>query len=216
MSEMRQFSYTFGCILSTVSLLTCSQPVDQTPSSTSERLSLVDTQEVWFYTLEEAMKQPKEVKHLSLRERNFETFPTEILTFENLERLDIAMNLFTTLPDSIGKLKKLTRLSCAYGYLTHLPGSIGDLENLESLVLLDNKLTSLPPEIGNLKKLRRLNLALNPIQFELLPEELFNLSKLEELAFEDTFHRPIFSEEERQKIRQRLPNCMLYFGENDE
>lgn len=216
MSEMKQISYIFGCILSMVSLHTCTQQVDRTHSSTSESISLVDTQEVWFYTLEEAMTQPKKVKYLSLRERNLDTFPDEILTFENLERLDIAMNLFTTLPDSIGKLKKLIRLSCAYGYLTHLPASIGELENLESLVLLDNYLTTLPPEIGNLEKLRRLNLVLNPMQFDSLPEELFNLQQLEELGFEDRGYNSIFSKEERNEIRRRMPNCQLYFGEDEE
>ena len=197
-------------------LLTCNQEVNHTQSSASDRLSPVDTQEVWFYTLEEAMKQPEEVKHLSLRERNFKTFPKEILTFKNLEELDITMNLFTTLPDSIGKLKKLTYLSCSYGKLTSLPASIGELENLESLVLLDNYLTTLPPEVGNLKKLRRLNLVLNPLQFDLLPDCLFDLQKLEELGFENRGYKPIFSKEDRDKIRRRMPNCELYFGEDKE
>lgn len=209
----KNISYVILGLLGSIILLACNQQVNRHHSPSSERLSPVDTQEVWFYTLEEAMKQPEEVKHLSLRERNFKIFPKEILTFKNLEELDIAMNLFTTLPDSIGELKKLTYLSCSYGKLIRLPASIGELENLESLVLLDNYLTTLPPEIGDLKRLRRLNLASNPIQFELLPEEVFSLSNLEELAFQDTLQRPIFSKEERRKIRQRLPNCMIFFGD---
>lgn len=212
---MKRFPYMVFSIAVATILLACNTQTTPTHSKASNKIS-PDSQKVWIYSLEKAMKSSNEVEYLSLREQNLEEFPKEITRLSNLKELDISMNDFHTMHDSIGNLKKLEYLSCSYGKLTSLPASVGRLENLKSLILLDNELTSLPPEIGNLKNLRRLNLALNPIRYQSLPEEFFQLSQLEELAFEDKFHNPIFSEKQRQEIKRRFPNCMIFFGMDED
>jgi len=78
--------------------------------------------------------------------------------------------------------KKMTSLDLSYSELTNLQPEIGQFTNLESLDLSGNALTELPSEIGQLTNLTELFLSGNQ-----------------------------FSDEEKEKIKNLLPNCVIYF-----
>jgi len=107
----------------------------------------------------------------------------DIQNLTKLERLEITKSNLTTLPKEIGELQNLRVLTIGWGgQLKSVPQEIGNLENLEVLDLWRNNLTILPKTIGNLKNLKQLRLGENN-----------------------------FSQEERSRIRELLPNCEIIF-----
>ena len=168
-------------------------------------------EEKWFYSLEEALKNPAKVQFLSLRDQKYKEFPAEIFQFVNLLELDLSVNSLEVIPVEIGSLKKIRYLSFSYGTIKEISASIGELENLEELSLLDNRVKNIPKEIGKLKKLKVLNLSLNPL--EDLPEEIFELTNLKELIIDPPFlEESNFTASQQQRIKKKLPNCKVYFG----
>ncbi|MCH8905230.1 MAG: leucine-rich repeat domain-containing protein [Bacteroidetes bacterium] len=67
---------------------------------------------------------------------------------------------------------------------TEIPAALGDFENLIRLDLSYNKFTSLPPELGKLSKVTFFSLT-GCYNMTSVPDELKNLSSLEELYLED-------------------------------
>lgn len=118
-------------------------------------------QEMYYSSLEEALKEP--LKVYKLRLHNLTSLPKEIGELKNLQYLNLEINSLTSLPKEIGELKNLQVLNLHYNSLTSLPKEIGNLKDLEGLYLSIGNLTSLPREIKNLKKLQNLNLGGNPI-----------------------------------------------------
>jgi Leucine-rich repeat (LRR) protein len=90
-----------------------------------------------------------------------------------------------------------------------IPVEICNLKNLKILYLDGNRLISVPAEIGNLKNLNLINFENNNITY--LPSEISNLNKLEWLYLGGNN----FSESEKQKIHQLLPNCKIYWEKLD-
>jgi Leucine-rich repeat (LRR) protein len=109
-------------------------------------------------------------------------FPSEILNITNLSKLILSNYQLTDVPPEIENLTNLTELILFRCQITNIPPEIGNLTNLTVLNLFYNKITSLPPEIKNLTNLKELNLGGN------------NISK-----------------EEKEKIRNWLPNCEIKF-----
>ncbi|BDS11372.1 DUF1963 domain-containing protein [Aureispira anguillae] len=166
-----------------------------------------------LYTWEQALKaNPTDVYDLSIGEGDFQTFPSKLLEFKNLEKIWIggaAQCNFTELPDPfygltnlhtiqiyqskintisehINQLHQLEELTIESSNLSLLPDALCDLPALTTLNLKHNKLISLPKQIGALPKLRDLNIVGN--NFKALPKSLANIYAVNA----DRKHRKLF------------------------
>ncbi|TXE12358.1 WG repeat-containing protein [Algoriphagus aquimarinus] len=188
----------------------------------------IDTTEV-KYTLAESFEELNEFSEaLDLRRKELEIIPNTIARGSSLLIVQMDQNELQTLPPQIGHLTLLYYLNLEENQLKSLPAEIGKLEflrililsnnsietlpieigsllNLESLFLEGNELKTLPPDIGELENLSFIHLENNSI--ETLPSEI---GKLEGLQYLLLGGNPI-SEEEKEKIRNLLPNCEVYF-----
>jgi len=108
--------------------------------------------ENWFSDLEKAKAHPDKVLYLDLSLQKLKSFPKEILTFKNLERLYIPYNYWPSIPEEIGTLTKLQILDISGNYyLNHLPiEGLSKLKNLKEFQVKDNKLVA-----GEVAKLRK-------------------------------------------------------------
>jgi Leucine-rich repeat (LRR) protein len=154
---------------------------------------------------------PKEIGQLTnltslnLWNNQLTILPKEIGQLTNLTELHLWGNQLTNLPKEIGQLTNLTELHLWKNQLTNLPKEIGQLTNLTFLGLYDNHLPSLPKEIGQLTNLTELRLSEN--QLTILPKEIGQLTNLTSLDLGNNN----FSESEKQKIENLLPNCDVRF-----
>lgn len=157
-----------------------------------------------FTDLQEALRNPERVHHLSLRNQNLRKVPTEVLRLVNLRSLDLSENKIRNLKGvSFAPLSHLQYLELADNQLSEipeafiddlnpaelevfnlsgnglrsLPESINKLRFLEELLLADNKLLELPPL--RLKFLKLIRLDRNGLST--FPETLLQLAKLESI-----------------------------------
>lgn len=138
------------CLLMLVSNTSLSQ--EQTGNAVELDNDLIFS-ENWFTDLQQAKATPERVLYLDLSLKKNKTFPPEILTFKNVERLYLSYNYWASLPEEIGTLVnvKIIDLSGNY-YLNYLPKEgLSKLPHLELLILKDNKLAT--REIEKIKKL---------------------------------------------------------------
>ncbi|WP_051203819.1 leucine-rich repeat domain-containing protein [Hugenholtzia roseola] len=183
----------------------------------------------------------QDLKILYVYGNQLNNLPKEIGELKNLTTLNLGSNRLSSLPEEIGELRNLTSLSLGTNQFSQLPKAIGELKNLTSLGLGNNQLSSLPKEMGELKNLTYLVLSANPLPLEALNQTLVLLPQLEELHLGnlglDTLPTAVlgleklrvlhlsnskflesdkkksnnFSEAEKEKIRELLPNCEIYF-----
>lgn len=133
--------------------------------------------------LEEAIKNPGEVSHLTLDYEydgnvpQFKKFPQKIGAMKRLKYLSISKQGFKKIPKAGFKnLVALDRLFITQTPITTLPSSIGNLRSLSYLSLSLNALKKIPKEIGNLPELTDLDLSYN--QLREVPKELGQLPNL--------------------------------------
>lgn len=117
------------------------------------------------------------IRVLKLYGNRFDSLPTNISEFKNLEKLYVGKNNLKYLPSSIGELKKLKVLSLTANKLDSLPEEIGELESLEQLWLWQNNLKTLPGSIGQLKNLKNLYVHYNWL--DSIPESIGGCEALE-------------------------------------
>lgn len=117
--------------------------------------------EKWYYSIDEAMREPGKVFKLSLKDKNMKFLPAEISRFPNLQILNLSHNKLKTLPDELTGLQHLQILILTNNRLKELPASMRDLDNLTQLYLGRNKLVEMPAWVGGLSKLRTLDLSFN-------------------------------------------------------
>lgn len=131
--------------------------------------------EKWFYSMDEAMREPNKVFKLSLKGKKMKTLPADIARFPNLQVLNLSDNKLKTLPDELSYLQHLQVLILTNNKLKKLPDSMQDLENLTQLYLGRNKLVEMPAWLGGFSKLRSLDLSFNmftPYEIELVQARL--------------------------------------------
>ena len=159
-----------------------------------------------FYDLKTALKFPEQVKHLSITDTGISKVPEEVLTFKNLESLNLGFNNFTTFPDlkyvpkgiktleltankirnfpdNISELKSLEYLNLSHNKFVEIPREISVLAKFKSLKQLDlsyNQLVELPRELGVLTNLKSLNVSTNT-ELKVIPNSIHKLKSLEEL-----------------------------------
>ena len=115
----------------------------------------------WYYSIDEAMREPAKVYKLSLEGKKMKTLPAEISRFPNIQMLNLSNNKLKTLPPEIGKLQNLEVLILANNKINTLPDEISQMENLTKLYLAKNRLVEVPAWIGGLSKLRFIDLTSN-------------------------------------------------------
>lgn len=136
-----------------------------------------------------------------------DSIPMEVFAMKNLEQLNIDVFIEgKLLQKEVRRLKKLKRLLLGKSKITQLPNEIGQLENLEELYVLGGReLTSVPKEIGSCTKLKKMSFFRNKLTTS--PDEIVHLKSLKSLDLRENN----FSQTERERIKQLLPNCKIVF-----
>lgn len=115
----------------------------------------------WFYSIDEAMRDPNNVYKLSLQDTDLKFFPMEVKRFPNLQVLNLSNNKIKTVPVEIAELGNLQVLILANNKLRALPDEMKELANLQSLYLGRNRFIQIPAWVGGLSKLRHMDLSYN-------------------------------------------------------
>lgn len=159
-----------------------------------------------FTSLDEAMRQPDDVKVLQLKRKRLNGIPPEVYTFKNLKYLDLSSNRIKIIPERLSRLTQLEVLILSNNRIDNIPESIGDMKNLIKLDLSRNNLFELPRTIGDLIYLKELILWTNNIYS--LPYEISRLDgRLEFLDMRSI----LINKEEQEAIRKLLPNVTIKF-----
>ena len=138
--------------------------IERGPLLSSEQLD----RKKWFYSIEEANRDPEHVYKLSLRDQDLKFFPMEVMRYPNLQVLNLSSNKIKVIPADIEELANLQVLILADNKLKYLPQQMSELENLTQLYLGGNKLVMVPAWVGGLAKLRKLDLTFNRLtQYEI-------------------------------------------------
>ena len=120
-----------------------------------------------LYTWEGSLKtNPRNVYDLSIGKGVFNTFPQEILSFKNIERIWVggqAQFNFQTLPDDFFDLTELHTILIYGSKINHISEKISQLQKLEELVITSSQIGSLPSTIYSLPKLETINLKYNQL-----------------------------------------------------
>ena len=213
--------------------------VDPKFTFTSEELALATPDIVQHISvmdgsrLSEIVDKCKNLKMITGSYEAMDTIGEVFGTLPKLIYLDIHANALFMSP-AITKLKMLEHLDIADNRLSILPEEIGDLKNLNFLALVGNKLTTLPKSIEKLDNLTHLHIGGNP--FENLSECIMYISNLKSLEYLSIrgwgaeikltelpsnislLNNKIktlsvlgqdFSEEEKERIKNALPNVQV-------
>jgi Leucine-rich repeat (LRR) protein len=155
---MKLFASLFSALLFCLPLLVQAQP----GANASKLLTPAELEnEIWYNSIEEAMKNPEKVYKLNLSKKKLKTFPLEILLFKNLQHLNLSSNSLDTLPQEIKAFKNLQVLNLYSNSLRRLPEDIGDLNNLRELYLSRNYLYTFPVAIRGLQNLSVMDVTFN-------------------------------------------------------
>ena len=117
--------------------------------------------EKWFYSIDEAMRDPNNVYKLSLEDTKLTFFPMEVRRFPNLQVLNLSDNKIKKIPIEIADLTNLQILILTKNKLRVLPDEMKELANLEKLYLGKNRFVAIPAWVGGLSKLRHMDLSFN-------------------------------------------------------
>jgi Leucine-rich repeat (LRR) protein len=100
--------------------------------------SLCNTHKI-YTSMEDALKNPLEVKYLDLSLQKIQVLPVEILQLKNLECLDLSFNRITSLPLQLVELEKLRYINLiGTRYLTKVPAVLSQMKSLEVVELGDH------------------------------------------------------------------------------
>jgi len=129
------------------------------------------------------------LRELNLNWNNFGgDFMSGLLNCTRLRSLILSQNLFVgSLPDEIYKLEELVLLDLSYNNFSgDIPAGFGRLLKIEVIFLHANLLNgTVPPFLGDLSSLKNLTLAYNPLAQGVIPYELGNLTRLQQLWMRD-------------------------------
>jgi len=164
---------------------------------------LINLSELYIYrnqltSIHAGIGNLKKLQILSLYSNHLSELPKSLWNLENLMEIRFYGNQLSSIPPKIGNLKKLESLN-----FSALPISIEEIDKvirlmpqLSTLYLRNLGLSTLPPAVYELKSLKRLILK----------------NRYDTDVFKDTPPN-IFSEAEKERIRQRLPACTIEFPE---
>lgn len=124
----------------------------------------------------------------------------DIKLFTEIEQISLGKNNITDIT-AFSKMDKLKRIWLYDNSISDIR-PLENLTNLEELYLWDNSISDLTP-LKKLKNLKELNLQNNYISD---PSPLYGLKQLEVLVIGDN----CMTEEQVSRLRQALPNTMIY------
>lgn len=82
-----------------------------------------------FYSIEDAITVPKQVKVLYLTSKSYKKIPKEIFLFPHLEVLNLDNNDIRSIPNDIIKLTKLNTLILSHNNLRNVSLKLRELKN---------------------------------------------------------------------------------------
>ena len=97
-----------------------------------------------YNSMEEALKNPDDVRILFLNGQELTEVPPEIAQFKNLYQLCISHNEITELPLFLFDLIELTDLDVSHNKITEIPEEIGNLKELFEFYADHNLLKAVP------------------------------------------------------------------------
>jgi Leucine-rich repeat (LRR) protein len=159
-----------------------------------------------FKSLKIASATPNDVYKFTLRGStiNIATVPADIRAFKNLQSLDLSGCPLRSLPDWIGDFPNLQVLKISETSIAALPASISKLTNLEEMDAAFNTDLKLGLEhLFTIKSLKKLNFQVN----DTLPENIINLTNLEELFINELTNSHNFSLLYKLTHLRRLEIC---------
>ena len=146
----------------------------------------------------------KKLVYLNLDRNRVQTLPEQLPAC--LRWLRLNGNGLTSVPEAIGGLKDLRRIYLNDNSLASLPASFAALEALEDVALANNRLEAFPEALVGLPALRNLDLRGNA-GITALPANVGDMKALRTL----TLAGCRIPKEERDRIRQALPECVVNF-----
>lgn len=152
-----------------------------------------------------ALEKSDSVLSIDVAGKGLQSVPKEIKKLKYLESINLLGNAIQVFPIELTKVPSLDEISLSSNSVASITPKIKKLHNLKILIINNNQLQSLPKQIGDLSNLLYLELGNN--QLTSLPEEIKYLTNLQELHIE----RNRFSEEEKNRIKKLLPNCIIHF-----
>jgi len=157
-------------------------------SKNSEAQSNLDSIQVKkeYSSLEEALKNPKNVYRLDLSNQNLELSDSIWSSFTNLQYLSLKNDHLKQIPKGIGYLKNLQVLDLSGNDFKTLPSTFSNLTNLQELFLNDDKYFNFKKSIPILSALPNLkSLHIENDGLKSLPKSMYKLSRLESLYLND-------------------------------
>jgi Leucine-rich repeat (LRR) protein len=158
-----------------------------------------------YKILQEALNETDSVYKLSLMDVDLSKANIDYDSFTNLQSIRLYNNNINTFPADLTLLHYVQEIRIYENKITYLPPSISALTNLKILEIRLNGLFSIPVQIGNLTNLVELDLSYN--RLTTLPQSISNLHSLQKLTLQGNF----FSDMERIRIKNMLPNCKIIF-----
>ncbi|PKP36096.1 MAG: hypothetical protein CVT98_09180 [Bacteroidetes bacterium HGW-Bacteroidetes-15] len=174
----------------------------------AQLLDSLSLEEKYEYTsLEEALKNPKDVYKLNLKRKKIIDLPKEIYQLSNLQILILRNNKITDIPISINKLVNLQYLDLSRNKIKEVPAEMFDLINLKSLSLSQNEIEFLPKEISKLENLEYLDLWGNQIcEFPEIISVLSGTLKVLDMRV------ILMNQEKQNNITDLLPYTKIFFS----
>lgn len=150
------------------------------------------------------VSEARELVYLNLDRNRIQALPEQLPA--GLRWLRLNGNGLKSLPEAIGGLRDLRRIYLNDNSLASLPASIASLEALEDIALANNRLEAFPEALVALPSLRNLDLRGNA-GITALPANIGDMKALRTL----TLAGCRIPKEERDRIRQALPECVINF-----
>jgi hypothetical protein len=110
-----------------------------------------------------ALRNKEQAEHLSLENRELNSFPKGIVKMKSLTYLNLGNNNIKMIPGSINKLKKLRTLDLNFNKLNTLPLEMGEMKWIRALNLAGNLFTKIPEQVLGMKNLVQLDLSHNKL-----------------------------------------------------
>lgn len=158
-----------------------------------------------YTTFEKIKNEPNKVLSIDMGNQGLNSLPNFFSNLNKIQSINLLGNQFQEFPKVLTQLETLDEISLSTNKLKNIPSEIKNLINLKILILNNNQLKELPKEIGKLTEIKYLELGNNYLSK--LPIEMKYLIKLEEMHLE----RNDFSEQEKERIKKMLPNCVIHF-----
>lgn len=117
-------------------------------------------------------------KEINLKRTKLKDF-SPLISFSNLEILNLEENKLYDIDKSISYLTSLKYLNLSKNRLNKIPENIKNLKNLETLNIENNKITKIEIHPNEFQNLNTLNLSFNNI--EVINKEIINLVKIKNL-----------------------------------